>query len=163
MFKALGYSHKEFSVTKVGRLCRGCERWIEPSELETEPPAMQRLVVSGAVFSDDSARDALRGVQHSGVELAQIIASLFPRKTFLAFMEDGHPADIPEGAENIEAYSGYRAGGRVEEALVRWQLRVSGIREIRKALGDEVNAERVRGFAVLGGDEQNFTSEERER
>jgi len=153
MFKALGYSHTEFSVTKVGRLCRGCERWIEPFELQEEPPAMQRLVVSGAVFSDDSARDALRGVQHSEVELAQIIATLFPRKNFLAFMEDGHPADIPDGAESIEAYSGYRAGGRVEAAMVRWQLPVSGIREIRKALGKDPNTERVRGFAVLSGEE----------
>ena len=81
-------------MTKVGRLCRGCERWIEPYELEKETPVMQRLVVSGAIFSDDSARDALRGVQHSGVELAQIVASLFPRKNFLAFMVVAQPATL---------------------------------------------------------------------
>jgi hypothetical protein len=75
-------------------------------------------------------------------------------------MEDAHPADIPEEADGVEAYSGYRAGGQSEDILVRWHKRVNGVREIRQVLGaenspeNEANAaERVRGFAVLQGEE----------
>lgn len=147
MIKALGYSHTEFQPSKPGRLCRGRERWIEPFEDDTSP-TLKRLTISGALFSDDSARDALRGLPHSAVETAQIIAALFPRRGMVAFMEDGHAADIPDAAEGVEAYEGFRAGGRSRELLVRWHAPVQGVREIRDVLADP-NADRVRGFAVL--------------
>lgn len=152
MVQALGYSETDFNPTDPGRLCRGRERWIEPwppEEAEdASPPLLRRLVISGAQFSDDSAADALRGLPHSGVDIASVISALFPRRHLLAFTEDGHPADIPDGAEAIEAYEGYRAGGLTEVGLVRWVKRVAQPREIAEVLGDPA-AEQVRGFLVL--------------
>lgn len=153
MIHALGYSETEFNPIDPGRLCRGRERWIEPwpPEPGEQPPDLHRLVISGARFSDDSAADAMRGLPFSNVDVAALIAALFPRKTLLAFMEDGHPADIPDDAQAIEAYEGYRAGGLTEVGLVRWVRPISGIREIREILGEPLE-EKVRGFLVLDGE-----------
>lgn len=153
MIRALGFSQEMFNPSRPGRLCRGRERWIEPYPLEPEPERVHRLVLTGATFSDDSARDAQRGLHHSGIELAQVLAILFPRKALLAFTEDGHPADLPEQAEGIEAYLGFRAGGHSRETLVRWHQEVSGLRELRALLGDDPRAETVRGFVTLAGGE----------
>ena len=151
MIRALGFSHNAFNAGKPGRLCRGRERWIEPWVEEAPSDDIHRLVITGATFEDDSAAEALRGVTHSGVELAQIVSSLFPRRRLLAFTEDSHPADIPAEGQGIEAYEGYRAGGMTELGLVRWYCVVQGLREIRAILGDP-SEERVRGFAVLDDD-----------
>jgi hypothetical protein len=126
MIRALGYSQDPFDPYDPGRLCRGRERWIEPFEVDDDARGepLERLVITGAAFSDDSAADALRGLPHSGLDLVQLITTLFPRKPLLAFMEDGHPADIPGDAEAVEAYEGYRAGGRQELGIVRWVLHV---------------------------------------
>ncbi len=161
MIHALGYSVDEINPADPGRLCRGRERWIEPWEEGASLPRLHRLVISGAAFSDDSARDAQRGLSFSKLDAAAVITALFPRRALLAFMEDGHGADIPEGAEGIEAYPAYRAGGAQEEPLVRWYKRVSGVREIRQLLSaesadgshDVIGLERVRGLLVLGGEE----------
>ena len=151
MVHALGFSNGPFNPYRAGRLCRGRERWIEPWDPEPdENPSVHRLVISGAAFSDLSAADALRGVPHSQVDLTAIITALFPRKKMLAFMEDGHPAAIPVEAQGVELYEGYRAGGRVQSALVRWWQPVAGVKEIRALLQEE-----VRGFAVLDGDVDN--------
>lgn len=152
MVQALGYSQTFFNPSDPGRLCRGRERWIDPWEVDGDSPEIYRLVISGASFSDDSARDAQRGVQFAGVGVAEVIDALLPDASLLAFMEDGHPADIPEAAEGIEAYSGFRAGGRVEEVMVRWHVRLRGAAAIADALGADPNADRVRGFAVIDGD-----------
>ncbi|MEN0063176.1 MAG: hypothetical protein AAGA48_13560 [Myxococcota bacterium] len=154
MVNALGYSTNSFEPRHPGRLCRGRERWIEPWEPvqgDDEPKidGLRRVVLSGAQFSDDSASDARRGLSFSGVDLASIITNLFPRKTLLAFMEDGHPADIPADAIGIELYQGYRAGGQQQLGLVRWAKRVSTVGEIRGILGDAPPDERVRGFALV--------------
>lgn len=154
MVKALGYSSNPFEPRHPGRLCRGRERWIEPWDpIEEEPESpvdgLRRIVLSGAEFSDDSASDARRGLSFSGVDLASIITSLFPRRTLVAFMEDGHPADIPSDAERIEAYEGYRAGGQQQMGLVRWAKEVSTVGEIREILGGAPPDERVRGFALV--------------
>lgn len=163
MIRALGYSLDTFDPADPGRLCRGRERWIDPWEDAPDAPKaapIHRLVVTGATFTDDSASDARRGAAYGGVEIATLITTLFPRRELLAFMEDGHPADIPEQAEGVEAYEGHRAGGLVREVLVRWHRKVGGLREIREVLGpaqlaDEVaeRADRARGFVVLGGDD----------
>lgn len=151
MIQALGYSQTPFNPHKPGRLCRGRERWIEPWEvLDDEPvPEMYRLVISGAAFSDDSAGDARRGIPHSGIDLGTMIHTLFHRKTLLAWSEDGHPADIPEEAEGIEAYEAYRAGGKSELGVVRWHARITGVGRVRELLGDELLDPKVRGFAVI--------------
>lgn len=160
MVRAMGFSNAPFNPFDAGRLCRGRERWIEPWELEEGETAgeVHRLVISGAAFSDLSAADALRGIPHAGIDPASLISQLFPRKPLLAFMEDGHPADIPEEALGVEMYDGYRAGGRVESALVRWFLRVTGVRALRTLLapppeGSDIPPpeDRVRGFVVLDG------------
>ena len=152
MIHALGYSHDEFKATSPGRLCRGRERWIEPWELESAH-AIHRLVITGAAFTDDSARDAVRGINHSNVTVANIINALFAKKTFYAFMEDGHPADIPEDADQLEVYVGYRAGGQQSEPMVRWRQHLKGVTLLRAILGDDHDKDMVRGFAVLTGDE----------
>jgi hypothetical protein len=175
MISALGVSQNRFNPADPGRLCRGRERWIEPWETDLPPDAISRLVVSGALFTDASARDARRGLPFSGVDLAQLIVSLFPRRRMIAFMEDGHPADVPDDAEGLEAYPGYRSGGRSEEVMVRWYREVSGIKDLRVVFGtrkgealppepgeadrrDEdrdlaiAAGERVRGFLVIDGD-----------
>lgn len=154
MIQALGYSHTPFHPHKPGRLCRGRERWIEPWEADdSESMQLWRLMISGAEFSDDSAADARRGIPYSGQSLANLINALFPRKTFMAWMEDGHPADIPEAAEGVEAYEGYRDGGRSTLVLVRWHMRISGVSALRDLLGDgNAPDERVRGLVVLDGE-----------
>ncbi|MCB9679712.1 MAG: hypothetical protein H6737_31690 [Alphaproteobacteria bacterium] len=149
MVRALGYSNAPFKPFKPGRLCRGRERWIEvwDPEADEEQVEVQRLVLSGAAFSDLSAADALRGLPHSGLDGADLIRRLFPKDALLAFMEDGHPADIPDDALGVELYDGYRAGGRSDAAMVRWYKRVSDIDEIRTLLDD--GEDRLRGFAVV--------------
>lgn len=147
MVRALGYSQNTFDPANPGRLCRGRERWIEPFELE-EDELLQRLVVSGAEFSDDSAADARRGLNSSGADLATVLTTILPRRDLVAFVEDGHPADIPDAAEGVELYTGHRAGGRSEELMVRWFQPVSGVREIREVVKDD-DAPHVLGFAWL--------------
>ncbi len=151
MIRALGYSVDTLDPFDPGRLCRGRERWIEPLEADEEDGEEDvcRLVLTGAAFTDDSAADALRGLPHAGVDLGQVLGALFPRKVLLAFMEDGHPADIPEGAEGVEAYEGYRAGGAVSLGLVRWHRLVTTAKELREVLGENDDDDRVRGFVVL--------------
>jgi hypothetical protein len=149
MIRALGFSHNPFDASSPGRLCRGRERWIEPFELEEPPEPIHRMVISGAIFTDDSAADARRGLPHAGVDVAQVVGTLFARKVLFAFMEDGHPADIPEDAIGVEMYTGHRAGGRSEELMVRWFKKVSGIREVRQVIGESSEEPKVRGFLQL--------------
>ena len=60
MVQALGYVFESFDPASPGRLCRGRERWIEyeTMELKDDVPPIHRLIMSGATFSDDRARDA---------------------------------------------------------------------------------------------------------
>jgi hypothetical protein len=148
MIHALGYCHDTFKLADPGRLCRSRERWIQPWELD-EPVSVKRLVISGAAFTDDSARDALRGINHSNVNLAALIDALLPDTNLYAFMEDGHPADIPDVADDIEVYVGFRAGGQQSEPMVRWRKTVSDLATLQEVLGDSHEFDRVRGFAVL--------------
>jgi hypothetical protein len=155
MIQALGYSQTPFHPDKAGRLCRGRERWIDPWETEPDEivSTMHRVVFSGAAFSDDGAADARRGVPFSGIELATLINTLFARRPLLGWMEDGHPADIPDEADNVEAYEAHRGGGTTELGVVRWTARVNGVQRLRDLIGDgPLPDERVRGFAVLDGD-----------
>lgn len=158
MISAAGYSENTFNLKDPGRLCRGRERWIEPYEVEESEEPIYRCVVSGARFEDDSARDALRGVQHSGISVVDVVAGILGDNKLLAFMEDGHPADMPEAAEHIEAYSGYRYGGTRTEALVRWTVSLKGSESIGDLLGPDPMADVVRGFAVprKGADEEKL-------
>ncbi len=149
MIDALGFSQTPFDPKRPGRLCRGRERWIEPWELDEPPPEIQRLVISGARFSDESAADAQRGLPWGGVDVVSVLAALFPRRVLLAFAEDGHPADIPAIAEAVEMYDGYRAGGLSEEGLVRWHKRLSGITELRELVGNRAIETVLSGLVLI--------------
>ena len=69
MIHALGFSENRFDPKDPGRLCRGRERWIEPWEVDGEGLELHRIVVSGAMFSDDGASDARRGLPFSGIDI----------------------------------------------------------------------------------------------
>ena len=75
MIHAVGYCSVPFNPARPGRLCRGRERWVAGWSEEVED-TIWRLVISGASFSDDSARDAKRGLTWSGVDIG--IARVFP-------------------------------------------------------------------------------------
>ncbi|MEQ1504786.1 MAG: hypothetical protein ABMB14_21285 [Myxococcota bacterium] len=152
MVRALGFSENPFDPRDPGRLCRGRERWIEPWELDAPVPLVHRIVVSGAAFSDDGAGDARRGLSYSGIDLTSIVHALYPDAPWLAFMEDGHPADIPPEAHGVEAYEGYRAGGRQELGLVRWWLPITDHEQLRVVLDDGPAEDRIRGLVVLDPD-----------
>lgn len=155
MIRALGYSlNADFNPYHPGRLCRGRERWITPWEPEegADETQLNRLVITGAAFEDDSARDALRGLTAAKIDLKPLLDAVFgksfPGARLMIFAEDGHPADIPDGAEGIELYDGYRAGGKIRLPLVRWYK----VLKAGEDLGDltmELAADRVKGFAVL--------------
>jgi hypothetical protein len=148
MVRALGYSENPFDIRDPGRLCRGRERWIEPYEVDDPVEPCVRTVISGAAFSDDTAADARRCASASGIGVAEIVSALFEGRPLLGFMEDGHPADIPAAAEGVEAYEGYRSGGRQELGLVRWHIHVSDAQELSALMGDAPD-DHLRGFAVL--------------
>jgi hypothetical protein len=136
MVKALGYSQTLFDPQSPGRLCRGRERWIE-SFPDDEQHSLHRLVISGATFSDDTARDALRGLACSGVSCGRILAHLFPDLPLLAFCEQGRIDMIPEGAVAIEPHLQPRYGGRRFDRCVRWRVPVQGAEAIDALLGEE--------------------------
>ncbi len=134
MIKALGFSRTLFDPASPGRLCRGRERWIEGYPIEGNPQ-LHRLVVSGAAFSDDTARDAQRGLAHSGVTPGQALEALFPFQTLLAFCEQGQPALVPEEPVRAEAFVQPRFGGRRFDRCVRWRVVVSGAASIDELAG----------------------------
>ncbi len=124
MIKALGFSHTLFDPASPGRLCRGRERWIEGFPIEPGT-SIHRLVISGAAFSDDTARDARRGLDHSGVSPARVLRAVFPEQPLLAFCEQGRLDFIPEDAVLREDFVQPRFGGRRFDRCVRWRAPVS--------------------------------------
>ena len=76
MHQAIGYCASAFHPSEPGRLCRGRERWIDSFQVEPAEP-IHRLVISGASFTDDSARDAQRGLLYSGIDASTLIRQLF--------------------------------------------------------------------------------------
>jgi hypothetical protein len=164
MVRALGFSENRFDPKDPGRLCRGRERWIEPWEIDGPVPVLYRTVISGAVFSDDGASDARRGLSFSGIEFATVVETLYSGSRWMVFMEDGHPADIPPDAQGVEAYEGYRAEGRQELGLVRWWLpieprppksRAKGPHPgelLKELIGPGPVEERIRGLVVADAD-----------
>ena len=99
-----------------------------------EPAALHRVVVSGALFSDDSARDAYRGLSYSGLDCGTVLQTLFPGKTLLACAEDAHPRELPEGACAVEHYEVRRTGGPLSRWAVRWCLPCSTVEDLNRAL-----------------------------
>lgn len=133
MVRALGYSSSSFDPSDPGRLCRGRERWIDSYPLQ-QPVSLHRMVISGASFSDDSARDAFRGLSYSGVDCGTVLAALFPGKVLLACAEDAHPRELPSGAEGVEHYEVRRSGGPLARWAVRWTLRCESADDLNRAI-----------------------------
>lgn len=121
---ALGYCEDVFNPLEPGRLCRGRERWIE-SALE-EPHILQRVVISGAVFSDESANDARRGLCFSGLGLGEVVSALYPRRKLHAWAEEAPPSLVPEDASAVEHFTVGRPGGALRRWACRWTKPVTG-------------------------------------
>jgi hypothetical protein len=146
MVRALGYSSSDFNPRRPGRLCRGRERWIQAWE-QDDVPVVHRLVVSGAAFSDDSARDALRGLDRSGVDAGELMAAVFPDAPMLAFREEGELAVVPPDVEDEgQEFRVARRGGAWFQSAQRWRMPVLGA----EAIGALVAEDNVDGFVVLG-------------
>jgi hypothetical protein len=151
MVRAFGYCNDVLDTRDPGRLCRGRERWIEG--LPDAPSArIHRTVVSGAVFSDDSARDAKRGYKYSGVGAGQLLDALFPGAPILGFCEAGDPRALPPGMLVEEDWTRAIAGGLRSTPAVRWVAPVRGAEVDVWIEGerDGLAAPRVDGFVVGG-------------
>lgn len=121
MVQALGYSIGDFDPNDPGRLCRGRERWIDSYPNE-DRLLFHRVVVSGATFSDDSARDAMRGLAWSGVTGGEITRTLFPTASLVAWAEDAHPHAVPTKAQGLEHYVLRRPGSSLRRWVTRWSM-----------------------------------------
>ena len=115
MASALGFVIEVFDPTTPGRLCRGRERWIEYETMETEEEStpIHRIIMSGATFSDDRARDARRGIAFGPVGYAPLLQSLLGDGMLVAYCEEGHPQEVPETAAGVEHHTVARPGGEV--------------------------------------------------
>ncbi|HJN76860.1 MAG TPA: hypothetical protein QGF58_23225 [Myxococcota bacterium] len=138
MVRALGYSHGHFDPSRPGRLCRGRERWIQGWE-EGELPRIHRVVVSGAAFTDDSARDAHRGVNCAGIDVGTLVMSLFPGKPLIGFREEGELARVPHevGEDDEQQFRAPRRGGAWFEPCQRFRLPVAEPDRLGELLVDD--------------------------
>ncbi len=143
MVRALGYSNSRFDPARPGRLCRGRELWVDAWD-ET-PGELERLVISGAAFSDDSARDAKRGLVWSGVELGVLLKALFPGAHLLAFREQADLADVPGYVEDEDLFWASRQGGRRQDPRQRWRAFVDDPDELARLIAGDL----ADGFLVL--------------
>jgi hypothetical protein len=119
MIRAFGFCNDTFDTLSPGRLCRGRERWIEGIP-DTPGASVARTVCSGAIFTDDSARDARRGFRYSGVSAGHLLHALFPRDPILAFCEAGDPLALPPERLLEEDHDHAIGGGSRTEPAVRW-------------------------------------------
>ena len=119
---AFGYCFDTLDPQNPDRLCRGRERWIEPvlDPNDAYPDRVHRLVVSGADFSDDSARDATRGLTEAGVTAEALLKAIFPRRPVHAFREVGDPLALPPELLLEEDWEYAPMGGMRRMPAVRW-------------------------------------------
>lgn len=133
MVRALGYSCSDFDPNDPGRLCRGRERWIDAfPQPELEP--LFRVSISGAEFSDDSARDARRGLRSSGLTCGRVIQALWPDAELIAWADGSHPVNIPAEAEGVELYERVLPQGPLRCWESRWTLFCASEEEIDDAI-----------------------------
>jgi hypothetical protein len=145
MVKALGFSQGSFDPQNPGRLCRGRERWIQAWEAD-DVPVIHRLVVSGAEFSDDSARDARRGLNCAGITVGTLVERVFGTCSLIGFKEEGELSKVPEAVADEELFLAPRRGGAWFDACQRWRLKVEGAEQL-DAL---VELDALDGLVVLG-------------
>jgi len=142
MIRGLGYSNTDFDTARPGRLCRGRERWIR--RWDDPGTTLKRLVLSGAAFSDDSARDAIRGLTRIDLDIGKLVRTIFPTEELVAFKEEGQLALAPESLGDKGQYWSQRAGGRMVEPSQRWQLPVESDDQMASMIADDA----VDGFLV---------------
>lgn len=119
MIRALGFSQSSFDPNDPGRLCRGRERWIDAYP-RTDIGLLQRCSISGAEFSDDSARDARRGIDFSGLTCGLVVKELWPDSEIIAWADGSHPGTVPEEAEGVELYERVLPRGPLRRWESRW-------------------------------------------
>lgn len=136
MVQALGYVSEAFDPASPGRLCRGRERWIEYETMEPKEAgeALHRLILSGASFSDDRARDARRGLGFGPISLPVLLRSVMGDGPLVAYCEEGHPHEIPDQAAGVEHHTVARPGGSLREWRVRWHKEVRTDEEMDAAI-----------------------------
>ncbi|MSQ03546.1 MAG: hypothetical protein EXR71_16935 [Myxococcales bacterium] len=126
MVRAFGYCNDTVDTAHPSRLCRGRERWLDGVP-ETPTTTVFRTVFSGAQFSDDSARDALRGFRFSGVAAGALLAQLFPGATVSGFAHSGDPRHLPPHLVLEEDWTEALQGGARKRAAVRWIAPATGV------------------------------------
>ena len=135
MVRGLGYSYTDFETAKPGRLCRGRERWIQ--RWEDPGMSLRRLVISGAAFSDDSARDAIRGLTCVEMDIGRLVRTVFPNERLWGFKEEGQLADLPSEFDDRGLYWAQRSGGRFVEPCQRWTLELSDDDQMGELIGKD--------------------------
>ena len=135
MVQAIGYVTETFDPASPGRLCRGRERWIEYETMGAvdECPGLHRIVLSGATFSDDRARDARRGLNFGPIDIWSLLRVLLGEGLLVAYCEEGHPHEVPENAANIEHHTVARPGGSLREWRVRWHVEITDLDTLNAA------------------------------
>lgn len=150
MVRAFGYCNDTFDTHAPGRLCRGRERWIE-APADSPRAELHRLVMSGATFSDGSARDAIRGLVHSGVGAGALLQRLLPGARILAFAEAGDPRALPPRMLLEEDWERQRFGGLAHAPAVRWIAEIAPEEADRYLAGvaDGVASPRMDGAVLV--------------
>ena len=144
MVQAIGYVTETFDPASPGRLCRGRERWIEYETMGAadEYPDLHRVVLSGATFSDDRARDARRGLNFGPIDIWSLLRVLLGDGLLIAYCEEGHPHEVPENVANtfrqkypnapeptweVDTNGSYEANYRIDGAKYRADFTKEGI------------------------------------
>lgn len=146
MVRALAYCSSAFDPSAPGRLCRGRERWVLGWDPEG-PSGLSRIMLSGAEFTDDSARDARRGLTCAGVDIGALLLALFPDRVLVAFREEGAPPEVPAWAPEAEADWAFvpRQGGAWTDVVRRWRAPVAEPTELHRLVAEDL----CDGFIVL--------------
>ena len=97
------------------------------------------MVVSGAAFSDDSARDAHRGVNCAGIDVGALVRALFPEQTLVGFREEGELGRIPDevGLDEDHQFRAPRRGGAWYEPCQRFRLALTEADRIGELLVED--------------------------
>jgi hypothetical protein len=120
MIRAFGWCTELFNPLLPGRLCRGRERWIEGLSETSEMPLLYRTVMSGAIFSDDSARDAQRGFAYAQINAGRLLGAIFPGASIFGSCEHGDPLSLPAKRLLEEDFIRGMWGGSRFVPAVRW-------------------------------------------
>jgi hypothetical protein len=151
--RAFGYCFDTLDPQDPDRLCRGRERWIEPivDPADDRPDRVHRLVISGANFSDDSARDAVRGLAEAGVTAAVLIRTIFPDLPVHAFREVGDPRALPPVMLTEEDWTYTPQGGARRTPAVRWLAPIGVDEADVYMLGEDAGMARPKADGFLVG------------